>query len=151
MLLISIANNSNYIVYNNAQQLFQQPAFQKIRLKPTHNYRFQTHSNYSSVCELLKLRLLKRYINLCMKPAERGGEGSFVLCVFRRVKAPRNLLHYSPPLKKTHARQVALDKWFPLKPAKRRGEAEQPQGLRGRLRGVFSLFDLVKYWFLLYI
>ena len=32
------------------------------------------------------------------------------VCVFRRVKDHRNLLHYSPPLKKTCFRQVVLDK-----------------------------------------
>ena len=40
-----------------------------------------------------------------------------VLCVFRRAKDHRNLLHYSPCLKNTCVRQVALDKWFPLSAA----------------------------------
>ena len=39
---------------------------------------------------------------------------SFVLCVFRRVKDHLNLLYYSPRLKNTCVRQVAVDKWFPL-------------------------------------
>ena len=38
----------------------------------------------------------------------------FALCVFRRVKDHHNLLHYSPPLKKTCVRQAVLDKRFPL-------------------------------------
>ena len=36
------------------------------------------------------------------------------LCVFRRVKDHFKLLFYSPLLKKTCVRQVALAKWFPL-------------------------------------
>ena len=35
---------------------------------------------------------------------------SLVLCMFRRVKYQHNSLHYSPLLKKTCVRQVALDK-----------------------------------------
>ena len=37
-------------------------------------------------------------------------QASFVLCVFRRVKDHRKLLHYSPLLKKARVRQVVLDK-----------------------------------------
>ena len=33
-----------------------------------------------------------------------------LVCVFRRVKDHRNLLHYSPLLKNTCVRQVVLDK-----------------------------------------
>ena len=40
---------------------------------------------------------------------------SFVLCMFRRVKDHHSSLHSSPRLKKACARQVVLDKWFPLK------------------------------------
>ena len=39
---------------------------------------------------------------------------SFVLCAAYNVKEHPNLLHYSPRLKKTCARQVVLDKWLPL-------------------------------------
>ena len=44
---------------------------------------------------------------------------SFVLCVVFRVKDHHHLLHYSPRLKKTCVRQVALDRWLPLKAAVR--------------------------------
>ena len=41
--------------------------------------------------------------------------------MFRRVKGHRNLLHYSPLVKKTGVRQVVLDKWFPLTQAQTTG------------------------------
>ena len=41
-------------------------------------------------------------------------QGSFVSCVFRRVKDHHNLLHYLPLLKNSCVRQVVLDKLFLL-------------------------------------
>ena len=43
---------------------------------------------------------------------------SFVLCVFRRVYDHYHLLRHSSLSKSVSVREVVLDKWFPLAPAK---------------------------------
>ena len=53
---------------------------------------------------------------------------SFVLCVFRRVKDHRHLLHYSPRLKKACVRQVVLDKLLPLSHIRREGVMLEDRG-----------------------